>query len=194
VENRDELRFRHLAVVHAGAVADYIRRRIYPLPKSDLDDLVEETLVVVWRRIRDVPPDQGELPWIIGVARNVLRNAHRADRRRLLHRRHLRQLGPGPSAEEEGIARLSARAAMDALAQQDREVLRLFYWDGLDLSGIGVVLGISSNAAGTRLSRATTRFQAHFQKESSVGTDDVPSDMSLQAGNNEVTEEGDSRV
>jgi RNA polymerase sigma-70 factor (ECF subfamily) len=193
VEDRDELRFRRLAVLHAGAVADYIRRRIYPLPKSDLDELVEETLVVVWRRIRDVPPDPGELPWIIGVARNVLRNAHRADRRRLLHRSDLRLLGPRPSAEDEGITRLSARAAMNALAEQDREVLRLFYWDCLDLSGIGVVLEISSNAAGTRLSRAKTRFLGHLQLQSPPGTDDVPSDISVQEGN-EVIEEGDSHV
>ena len=44
-----------LASTHSAAIANYLRRRLYPLSPSDLDDLVEEVLLVVWRRIDAVP-------------------------------------------------------------------------------------------------------------------------------------------
>src|ERR1700722_10627997 len=77
----DEDRFARLVHEHSSAVGNYLRRRLYPLSLSDLDDLVEETLIVVWRRIDSVPSD-AELPWMLGVARNVLRNARRSKNRR----------------------------------------------------------------------------------------------------------------
>ena len=63
-------RFRRLVREHSPEVANYLRRRLYPLTPADLDDLVEETMLVVWRRLDDVPAD-AERPWIIGVARNM---------------------------------------------------------------------------------------------------------------------------
>ncbi|MBX6767094.1 MAG: RNA polymerase, partial [Actinomadura rubrobrunea] len=44
------------------------------------DEVVSETFAVAWRRLRDVPDPP--LPWLLGVARNVLRENHRAERRR----------------------------------------------------------------------------------------------------------------
>jgi RNA polymerase sigma-70 factor, ECF subfamily len=175
----DEVRFRRLVFAHSGAVANYLRRRLHPLPKSDLDDLVEETMAVVWRRLRHVPEGSEELPWIIGVARNVLRNAQRTERRRTLHRSQLRPLGDMPSAEDVGIANLAARAALETLSEPDREILKLFYWDGLEIDGVGLALEISSNAAGTRLSRAKTRFFENLETCAGAGTDRGAPDMKV---------------
>jgi hypothetical protein len=80
---------------------------------------------------------------------------------------------------------------MDTLPESDREVLQLFYWDGLDLTGVAHVLGISSNAAGTRLSRAKSRFLEHFQLGSPLGTNHGPSDITLRE-RNEAAEGGDT--
>jgi RNA polymerase sigma-70 factor (ECF subfamily) len=194
VDVRDELRFRRLVTAHSGAVANYLRRRLSPLPKYELDDLVEETMAVVWRRLRDVPEDSGELPWIIGVARNVLRNAQRSDRRRVFHQGKMRPSLPGPSAEDVGIAELAAHAAMQALPGPDREVLTLIFWDGLDIEGVALVLGISSNAASTRVSRAKRRFLELFQSVESPRTPDVASDMSHQREDTETITEGESHA
>jgi RNA polymerase sigma-70 factor, ECF subfamily len=180
VDGGDEARFRRLVLAHSEALANYLRRRLHPLPQSDLDDFVEETMAVVWRRLRHVPEGAEERPWIIGVARNVLRNAHRAERRRLLHRNEIRPPGDVPSAEEVGIANLAARAALETLSEPDREILKLFYWDALELEGTALVLGISSNAAGTRLSRAKTRFIENLELGvAGTGTDRTPSDMKV---------------
>jgi RNA polymerase sigma-70 factor (ECF subfamily) len=151
-------RLAELVAEHAAVVANYLRRRLYPLTDGDLDDLVEETFLVCWRRLDDVPTGASERPWVIGVARHVLHNAHRGHRRRRHHEGRVRPQTSRASAEDEAVADLAVREALDALGAPDRELLRLHFWDGVDTEGIAVVLGISTNAAGTRLSRAKGRF------------------------------------
>ena len=84
-----------------------------------------------------------------------------------------------PSAEEVGIANLAARVALENLSEPDREILKLFYWDGLEVDGVGLVLGISGNAAGTRLSRAKALFFENLEMRSSAGTDRGAPDMKV---------------
>ena len=139
-------------------MGDYLRRRLYPLTLADLDDLVEETLLVVWRRLDDVPVD-AELAWMLGVARNVLRNARRARNRRHAMQSHLTPPGDDRSAEEYVIADLSVRDALRALSEDDREILLLNAWDGLDTAALASFFHVSPNAAAVRLSRAQHRFR-----------------------------------
>ena len=162
---------------HSAAIANYLRRRLYPLSPADLDDLVEETFVVLWRRVEDVPSGESERPWVIGVARHVLHNAHRAHRRRQRHESKLRPLSGASSAEDEAMADLAGREALDALGEADRDLLRLHFWDGIDVHGLAVVLGVSSNAAGTRLSRAKARFLEELSAVEARRTAGPPTDM-----------------
>jgi RNA polymerase sigma-70 factor, ECF subfamily len=154
-------RFRRLVHEHSPAVGNYLRRRLHPLTLADLDDLVEETLFVVWRRLDDVPAE-AELPWMIGVARNVLRNARRSQYRRTNFEATLREPANAPSAEEFVIADSGVRDALVALNDDDREVLMLNAWDGLDTHALGVALSITTNAAAVRLTRAQARFRERF--------------------------------
>ena len=112
-------RFRRLVHEHSPAIGNYLRRRLYPLTLADLDDLVEETLLVVWRRIDSVP-DEAELPWMIGVARNVLRNSRRSQYRRTNFESTLRAAPDEPSAEDLVIADVSVRDALKSLNDDDR--------------------------------------------------------------------------
>ncbi len=49
--------------------------------------------------------------------------------------------------------------ALAGLRPDDREVLRLAAWEGLDPRAMGLVLGCSPNAAAIRLHRARRRLQ-----------------------------------
>jgi RNA polymerase sigma-70 factor (ECF subfamily) len=153
-----EQRLEQLAREHSATVANYLRRRLYPLSASDLDDLVEEVLLVVWRRI-DAVPSGAELPWMIGVARNVLANARRGQNRRDAFTAMLSARGSDASAEEYVVADVSVREALAALAEGDREILLLHFWDGLDAAQLATVYSITTNAAAVRLSRALGRFR-----------------------------------
>jgi RNA polymerase sigma-70 factor (ECF subfamily) len=153
-----ESRLDELATSHSPAVANYLRRRLYPLTPADLDDLVEEVLIVTWKRLDSIPAG-AELPWMIGVARNILFNARRSANRRGTYEARVEGPGSDASAEEYVIADESLRAALAALSDSDREVLLLHFWDGLDPAQLAVVLSVTANAAAVRLSRAQSRFR-----------------------------------
>ena len=156
-----ERRFRAVTDEAAPVIGAYIKRRIYPLSYSDVDDLVEEVLIIAWRRLEDIPAG-AEVPWLIGVARNVLRNAHRKFRRG----EAVVAAQPHPhydaSAEDNVIADEAVRAALAALSDDDRDIVLLHAWDGRSAADIGVILGITPNAAAVRLSRAQDRFRKNF--------------------------------
>jgi RNA polymerase sigma factor (sigma-70 family) len=160
----DDDRLRRLAKEFSPAIANYLRRRLYPLSHADMDDLIEETLLVAWRRVDDIPED-AELAWMIGAARNVLSNARRARQRRMKLESRLRPISPAPSAEAWVLASASIREAMGSLRRSDRDILMLHHWDGLDAGSIAIALSISTTAANVRLSRAQARFRAAFAAE-----------------------------
>ncbi|MEV0478683.1 RNA polymerase sigma factor, partial [Streptomyces prunicolor] len=87
-----QARFERLARVVVEPLHRYLLRRT----SADMvDDVLSETMLVLWRRIDEVPglgagalpdpdPDPGDvLPWCYGVARRCLANARRSDGRRL---------------------------------------------------------------------------------------------------------------
>jgi len=156
-----ERRFRAVADEATPSIGAYIWRRIYPLSYSDVDDLVEEVLIIAWRRLDDIPTG-AEVPWLIGVARNVLRNAHRKFRRGEVVAAHLSPPSHGSSAEDNVIADEGVRAALEALSDDDRDIILLHAWDGRSADEIGLILGVTSNAAAVRLSRAQDRFRKNF--------------------------------
>jgi RNA polymerase sigma-70 factor (ECF subfamily) len=178
VEVTRDQRLRQLAAENTPAVANYLRHRLYPLANADLDDLLEDVLIVIWRRLDDVPPGD-ELPWMINVARNVLSNAKRSRRRRSKMEASLRLLPPHPSAEMWVLASSTVREAMEQLSDPDRDVLMMHIWDGLDVHGIAVALSISDRAADSRLSRARIRFRASFHSDEASGRV-PPSDRTAQ--------------
>jgi RNA polymerase sigma-70 factor (ECF subfamily) len=156
-----ERRFRAVADEATPAIGAYIKRRIYPLSYADVDDLIEEVLIIAWRRLDDIPSG-AEVPWLIGVARNVLRNAHRKFRRGEVVASQLMPSPPDPSAEDNVIADEGVRAALESLSEDDRDIVLLHAWDGRSAAEIGVILGLSTNAAAVRLSRAQDRFRKNF--------------------------------
>lgn len=136
-----------LAEVHAP-LQRYLRRRT-----GEHEDVLADTLVVLWRRLDDIPAER--LPWSYGVARACLQNATRSEHRRF---RLLRRLALEPSApdppEDPALAE-----ALAGLPVADQEVLRLWAWEQLPPREIAVVLGITANAASVRLHRATTKLR-----------------------------------
>ena len=66
---------------HAGTVYNYLFRRTGDWAVAE--DLTSLVFLEAWRRRRDVRLEhESALPWLYGVATNVLRNRRRAQRRR----------------------------------------------------------------------------------------------------------------
>lgn len=138
---------------HRALLAYAVRRVTEP---ADAADVVAESFLVAWRRIDDVPNGAEARPWMFGVARRVLANARRGDRRRLALadrlRAHLTEVVDPPTGPGSDVER-----ALALLSDDDRELLRLVAWEELAREEIAVVLGISRTAVRVRLHRARRR-------------------------------------
>ncbi|MGX2992742.1 RNA polymerase sigma factor [Streptomyces sp. JNUCC 64] len=125
------------------------------------DEVVSETFTVAWRRRADVPPEP--LPWLLGVARNVLRDTVRAEVRRASFAAELREwterstAGGGDDVAEEVADRAALLAALATLADEDREVLVLAAWQGLTPAQAARVVGCTAATMRVRLHRARRR-------------------------------------
>jgi len=161
VKAEREKRFRQIADEVTPAVAAYVARRQYPLAKADLDDIVADVLLVLWRRLDDVPND-GAVPWAIAGARNVRRNAVRKSTNAAVTASKLHSSGTTASAEDAVIGDEGIKQALASLTEDDRELILLHFWDGLSAGAIATVLGISENAAAVRVTRAQERFRRFF--------------------------------
>jgi RNA polymerase sigma-70 factor (ECF subfamily) len=152
--------FTRLAALVHEPIHRYAMRRVDP---ADVDDVVAETLLVLWRRLDDVPAE-AELPWCYNVARNCVanlrRSAHRRVRLTLRLADELHVTDRDGSAVEVGKDHL--HAALAALPAREREVVMLWAWEGLAPREIAIALGTSANAVSLRLSRARRRMRSHL--------------------------------
>ncbi|MDO5498254.1 MAG: sigma-70 family RNA polymerase sigma factor [Propionibacteriaceae bacterium] len=126
------------------------------LPRADAEDVVGETYVIAWRRWHQAQPT---LPWLLGVARNIIRAQHRAAHRRFALNERLQQWDAltAPAAEVSALDRANALSALAALSDDDREALLLTAWDGLTAAEAAGVLGCSKATFQVRLHRARRR-------------------------------------
>ena len=144
-------RFEELLAVTYEPIQRYLRRRTDP---GTADDVLSDVLLVLWRRLDDVPGDL-PLPWAYGVARGCLANSRRsAARQARVVVRLARAHRPGETADD-GVL----EEAMETLPDADRELLRLWAWEQLTPAEIALVLGISPNAASIRLHRAKRKLK-----------------------------------
>lgn len=133
------------------------------------DDVLADTLLVVWRRLDDVPDHA--LPWVYGVARNCLANARRGDRRQERLAAKIAVVDPPVAAVAgpgEGDPLLAE--ALATLGETDAELLRLWAWEQLTPAEIATVLDVTPNAVSIRLHRAREKLRVELRKiEGSAG-------------------------
>lgn len=156
-------RYEALVRVVVEPLRRYAMRRV---DHADAEDVVSDALLVLWRRLDDVPTDD-PLPWCYGVVRRCLANAERSRRRQRLLTDRLRFVHPQSSPTTgQPILDPTLHRAMGRLRPGDRELLRLWAWEDLAPREIAVVLGTTSNAVAIRLHRA----KARLAKELGAGT------------------------
>jgi RNA polymerase sigma factor (sigma-70 family) len=146
---------------HAVAIHRYVARR---LGTSEADDLVGETFLIAFeRRHRYHDSPAGALPWLYGIATNLIRRRRRDEVRQY---RASSRSGPGDSLDgsdllsAEVTARVDAESASRApagalarLRQDDRDVLLLYAWEELSYPQIADALNIPVGTVASRLHR-----------------------------------------
>ena len=130
------------------------------------DDVLAETLLVLWRRYDELPDEP--LPYAYGVARLCLANAERGARRQRRVAGKIATLDPPREAPDPvGDDRLAE--AMAQLPGSDAELLRLWAWEQLTPGEIATVLEITANAASIRLHRAKEKLRESLRKIDAAG-------------------------
>ncbi|MDP9868629.1 MULTISPECIES: RNA polymerase sigma factor [Streptosporangium] len=132
---------------------------------EDAADVVAEIYVIAWRRMDELPHGEADRLWLYGVARRVLANHRRGERRRATRHAELTaeaELFYPPTFSQNGPDEVGP--ALDMLSDNDRELLALAVWEELDPGQIAEVLDCSRNAARIRLHRARKRFAKALEK------------------------------
>ncbi|MDP9341551.1 MAG: sigma-70 family RNA polymerase sigma factor [Actinomycetota bacterium] len=176
---------------HARAIYNYCFRRTADWALAE--DVMSTTFMHAWRRRSEVRFDGASvLPWLYGIAANLVRNLRRrADRDRSLVER---VSGVEPGAADAASASASASSAdpaddvagrldaerrmaevlerLRALSEDDQDIFSLCVWQGLSYQETSVALGVPVGTVRSRLSRARERLRRSLSPD--TGSEDPP--------------------
>lgn len=144
---------------HYPKLVQYCRRLTGDADAAE--DVAQESFVRLFDHGIDGTPE-GLRAWLFKTATHLVRDRYRVDknRKRLLEENPVRPSegdSPERSLERAGD-RERARAALDALAPRDREILLMRY-SGFSYREIADAVGVAATSVGTLLSRAEARFE-----------------------------------
>lgn len=137
------------------------------------EDLSAAVFLEVWAaRGRTELTEASLLPWLLGVAHNLVRNQWRSNRRRRAALARLPPLRDSPDHVEDVAARVDAqrrlaavRRACERLPARELEVLQLCAWMGLSPPDAATALGIPVGTVHSRLSRARARLRGEIGED-----------------------------
>ncbi len=149
---------------HAKAIYNYCFRRIGDWASAE--DALSVVFLEAWRRRdKELPPEK-VLPWLYGIATNVLRNRQRAERR--FRAALARVPEPLPQADFSGETddRLDdersmqhALVALSQLPRREQDVFVLCAWFELSYEDAALALDLPVGTVRSRLSRARQRLR-----------------------------------
>jgi RNA polymerase sigma-70 factor (ECF subfamily) len=165
VTPRDEPLTRALESSASDLLA-YLERRV---GADDAPDLLGETMVVAWRRVKELPSDDERARmWLFGIARGTLLNHSRGQRRRWALadriRLQVRESATAPPADEGA----EVRDAIDRLEPELAELVRLVHWERLSVADAAGLLGIPASTARGRYQRAKDQLRAALRQEAAL--------------------------
>jgi RNA polymerase sigma factor (sigma-70 family) len=161
---------------HATTIYRYLRRRV---GAALAEDLAAETFARAFRARGRFDRGGSALPWLYGIAANLLRMHRRAEVRRLRAKARVAgfALEPPPGADSD--RRVDAAALRPALAEAlaclphgQREVLLLHAWAELSHEEIAAALEISAGTVRSRLHRARASVAERLGRSGNKASDD----------------------
>lgn len=170
VRGNDREAFALLFERYADSVYNYCFRRSADWAMAE--DFVSTVFVETWRRRTDLEITSESdrlLPWLLGVATNLLRGRNRSAARfaRALLREGNQTRIHEPDFAEDALGRIADEQQMQAvlaslrsLPRAEQEALALYAWAGLTYEEIALALDIPVGTVRSRLFRARHRLGA----------------------------------
>lgn len=152
---------------HAGRVKGYLVRS--GITGAEAEEAVQEVMLSVWRRAATFDPARaGAMTWLFAVARNRRTDMLRRRRPEPDPADPLFRPDPDPGAQAGAMAAdrdAAVRAAMAALSAEQRDVVRLAFYDGLTHAQIAAMTDLPLGTVKSRLRLAMERLRG------ALGTD-----------------------
>ena len=163
---------------HARSVYNHCFRRTASW--ADAEELTSAVFLEAWRRRHEVRPiDDSALPWLLGVANNLVRNHRRSLGRYRAALVRLPEPDRQPDPADDVAGRLADEARMrqvlarvERLPRRQQEVLALCAWSELSYPEAAAALGVPVGTVRSRLARARARLAAmDGNRQDSADTD-----------------------
>jgi RNA polymerase sigma factor (sigma-70 family) len=179
--------FEQLFDRHANAIFAFCLRRTGD--RGAAEDLMSTTFLHAWRRRADMQlGTEGPVPWLYGIAANLVRRHLRGVGRRQVAMGRVSAPGAEPDPSEEIADRLDGARRVDrtlqalqSLAESDQELFVLCVWQELSYEEAATALGIPVGTVRSRLSRARSRLRLALG-EPEGGSGDEPGETTAVRG------------
>ena len=124
---------------------------------QEAEDVAQEAALKAWRAVARLREDTSSLrPWYLTIVANEARSRRRSRWWSVLRFEDPPAgVGAAASPEEEASRRVDLDRAMRRLSDTDRLILVLHFYLDMPLEEVGAVVGLSPQAAKSRLYRAT---------------------------------------
>ena len=141
---------------HANAIYNYCFRRVGDWATAE--DLLSVVFLEAWRRRDQALAPEKVLPWLYGIATNVVRNQRRSERR---YAAALRRMPPGDEREQvdDDLQLESVLMQVRQLPRREQEVFALCAWFDVSYEDAALALAIPVGTVRSRLSRARARLR-----------------------------------
>ena len=137
--------------------------------ESNLDDIVQDIFITVYRNIQDFDATRQFSPWIYRIAHNAFVDA--------IRRKHKEPLSffdfdrmiphpvyhdPVPQEKEDAELRVLLEKGLQNLTPAYREIIDLYYFENFSYRQIADILHVPIGTVGIRLARARAALKKHF--------------------------------
>lgn len=173
----DAAAFRVIFERYAPLLMRAMLRELYV--REEAHDLVQQTFLQLHRARADFDPGQKLKPWVFTIALNLKREYFRRKKRRP-ERSLDAESAIEPAVAALGAARVDAQRTLarvlGGLPADQREVIELHWFDGLEFPEVALVVGASVSAVKVRAHRGYVRLRQ------ALGDDAALPDLGDEAG------------
>lgn len=154
---------------HAGTAHRLLQR--LGVSAGDIDDVLQQVFMVVWRRLEDLRPEASERAWVLAIARKEAANHRRKHGNARQPTAPRQPVTPEEQASGREALRL-VKQFIDGLDEPRRIVFHLADVEGMTAPEIAEVTQMNINTVYTRLRAARRAFRefaaAHLEVASDV--------------------------
>lgn len=137
-----------------------------PFDSHELSDLVQDSLLIVWRKLDRFQGPEGLDAWVLRIARYEYQNAVRKKARRSVQVEtlELAEHVPAPGDEtDRWLEQQTVHQVLQELEPRAAETVHLKHYAGLTFDEIGERMGCSANTAKTRYYRSIARLASALE-------------------------------